>query len=178
MTRYTYGPTLPTTPASLLRTRIPSRDAEQMPDVGRDPRHHDGGLRAEGVRMRSTCARLLPRGDIPLQKLSTPVSKITPGRGNFGPPWRELLGEHLSRGVTGLTHVITAPPRRELLCSNRRWSPGHGSGQASHRGLPRLWQAVRRFPGGLPLPGPRQKVPREPRTRGVCTNQEGVSHHV
>jgi hypothetical protein len=64
-----------------------------------------------------------------------------------------------SRRVTGLTHVITAPPRRELLCSNGRWSPGHGGGQARHRGLPRLWQAVRRFPGGLPLPGPRQKAP-------------------
>jgi hypothetical protein len=42
-------PTLSATSASLLRARIPSRDAAKIPDVECDHRNGGRGLRAESV---------------------------------------------------------------------------------------------------------------------------------
>jgi hypothetical protein len=69
---WSYYLAFPTVPSSLLRVRIPSRDAEKIPDVGRDHRYRDICLRVELVYIWSPRALLLHRNEIRINKLSTP----------------------------------------------------------------------------------------------------------
>src|SRR5215471_11881638 len=93
---WAYRPTLPTASPSLVRARVPSRNAAEMPGVERDYGRKDGCLRAESVHRWSNCVLVLSQDEIRPNKLSMPSPPHGPQRPLESP--LDCRGQTLSAG--------------------------------------------------------------------------------